>query len=251
MLLLDSFSPMQLAIIAAAYFIAAVVKGVTGIGYSTTCLPILTLAIGLKEALPLVIIPSVTSNLAVMVGVGSFKATAVRFWPLLISAVTAVFFGIWTLNLINGANAAAVLGVVLIVYVVFALTNSNFRLREAKSRRFEPVVGAMTGFINGLTGSQVMPLVPYLLSLNLERSRFLQASNQSFTMSSVAMLVGLGTVGLLSLHAAVISLVGLVLVALGVPLGQRVSSRLSPDMFRKAVLIVLAALGFTLIVRAV
>ena len=40
MFLLDSFSSIQLTTIASAYFIAALVKGVTGLGFSSTCLPI-------------------------------------------------------------------------------------------------------------------------------------------------------------------------------------------------------------------
>jgi uncharacterized membrane protein YfcA len=72
---LDFYSPTQLATLAAAYFIAALVKGVTGLGYSSTCLPILTLAFGLKEALPMVLLPSVASNLVVMASTGGFQAS--------------------------------------------------------------------------------------------------------------------------------------------------------------------------------
>ena len=169
MFLLDSFSSIQLTTIASAYFIAALVKGVTGLGFSSTCLPILTLAFGLKEALPMVLIPSVASNLVVMVSTGGFLASAQRFWPMVLSACVSVFAGLWALTRVGGISAAAVLGLVLLIYVAFALTNTRFRLTEARTRKLEPAIGAATGFINGLTGSQVMPLIPYLLSLDRER----------------------------------------------------------------------------------
>jgi uncharacterized protein len=250
MFLLDSFSPAQLGTLAAAYFTAALVKGVTGMGYSSTCLPILTLAFGLKEALPLVLIPSVASNLAVMVSTGGFQGSLRRFWPLLVSAAVAVFAGLWTLTGMRGDRAAAVLGLVLLAYVGFALAHTRFRLAEAQARRFEPLIGAATGFVNGLTGSQVMPLVPYLLSLDLPRERFVQASNQSFTLSSAAMFVGLGAAGWMTWPVAAVSGCGLVLVAVGVRLGQRVGRHLAPQAFRTAVLVVLAALGLGLVLRA-
>jgi uncharacterized protein len=251
MFLLDSFSPSQLATIAAAYFIAALVKGVTGLGYSSTCLPILTLAFGLKEALPMVLIPSVASNLVVMVGTAGFLTSAQRFWPMVISAAVSVFAGLWALTRLGSVRAAAVLGVLLLIYVGFALTNARFRLTEARTRKFEPAIGAATGFINGLTGSQVMPLTPYLLSLDMTRERFLQASNQSFTLSSAAMFVGLGVAGLMTMQVVAVSACGIVLVALGVRIGQSISHHLAPQAFRTAVLIVLAALGLGLILRAV
>jgi uncharacterized protein len=251
MFLLDSFSPSQLATIAAAYFIAALVKGVTGLGYSSTCLPILTLAFGLKEALPMVLIPSVASNLVVMMGTGGFFTSAQRFWPMVVSAAVSVFAGLWALTRLGSVRAAAVLGVLLLIYVGFALTNARFRLTEARTRKFEPAIGAATGFINGLTGSQVMPLTPYLLSLDMTRERFLQASNQSFTLSSAAMFVGLGVAGLMTMQVVAVSACGIVLVALGVKIGQRIGHHLAPQAFRTAVLIVLAALGLGLILRAV
>jgi uncharacterized membrane protein YfcA len=250
MFLLDAFSPAQLATIAAAYLIAALVKGLTGLGYSSTCLPILTLAFGLKEALPLVLIPSVASNLVVMVNTGGFRAGVQRFWPMVVSAAVSVFVGLWALTRMRGESAAAVLGIVLLIYVGFALANARFRLAESRTRKFEPVIGAATGFINGLTGSQVMPVIPYLLSLDLPRERFLQASNQSFTLSSAAMFVGLGVAGLMTAQVVAVSACGLVLVAVGVHIGQRISRHLAPQAFRTAVLIVLATLGLGLILRA-
>jgi len=250
MFLLDSFSATQLATIAAAYFIAALVKGVTGLGYSSTCLPILTLAFGLKEALPLVLIPSVASNLGVMVNTDGFRASVQRFWPMVLSAAASVFAGLWALTRMKGESAAAILGVVLLIYVGFALTNARFRLTEARTRKLEPVIGAVTGFVNGLTGSQVMPLIPYLLSLDIARKRFLQASNQSFTLSSAAMFVGLGATGLMTAQVVAVSACGLVLVALGVRIGQRTSRHLAPQAFRTVVLILLAGLGMGLILRA-
>lgn len=247
---LSAFSPTQLATVAAAYFIAALVKGVTGLGYSSTCLPILTLAFGLKEALPLVLIPSMASNLVVMTHTGGFRASVNRFWPMVCAAAASVFLGLWALTHMQSETAAALLGAVLLSYVGFALANTRFRLNEARTRKFEPLIGAVTGFVNGLTGSQVMPLTPYLLSLDLPRERFVQASNQSFTLSSVAMFIGLGAVGLMTPQVVAVSALGLILVASGVHIGQRLSRRLAPQAFRTAVLIVLAALGMGLILRA-
>jgi uncharacterized protein len=250
MWLLDAFSPTQLATLAAAYFIAAVVKGVTGLGYSSTCLPILTLAFGLKEALPMVLLPSVASNLVVMVSTGGFVASARRFWPMLVSAAVFVLVGLWALTRLHSETAAAALGLVMLLYVGFALTNARFRLTEARTRKLEPLIGAATGFVNGLTGSQVMPVIPYLLSLDLARERFLQASNQSFTLSSIVMFAGLGLAGLMTVPVVAVSACGLVLVALGVRIGQRISRHLAPQAFRTAVLLVLAVLGLGLILRA-
>ncbi|MEM1315153.1 MAG: sulfite exporter TauE/SafE family protein, partial [Pseudomonadota bacterium] len=63
------FAPFELLWIGFALLFAGFVKGATGLGYSTTSLPLLALVIGLKPALPLVLAPSLASNLVVLAGV--------------------------------------------------------------------------------------------------------------------------------------------------------------------------------------
>ena len=87
----------QITAILATYLFAATAKGVTGLGFSTTCLPILALLVGLKEALPLVLIPSICSNIVVMRQAGRFGETLRRFWPMLLALLPGLVLGLWTL----------------------------------------------------------------------------------------------------------------------------------------------------------
>ena len=118
-------SPSELMIIAATFFFAAFAKGTTGLGFSTTCLPFLVYAIGLKAALPLLIIPSLASNILVMRDAGHFKETVARFWSLFVTAVPGIAIGLWLLNAVDGNLAAAVLGGVLVLYCIFTLMNPH------------------------------------------------------------------------------------------------------------------------------
>lgn len=64
------------------------------------------------------------------------------------------------------------------------------------------------------------------------------------------MFVGLGVAGLMPVQVLAVSACGLVLVALGVRIGRRINRYLAPQAFLTAVLVVLAALGLCLILRA-
>jgi uncharacterized membrane protein YfcA len=172
----------QIAAILSAYLFAAAVKGITGLGFSTTCLPILAFAVGLKNALPLVIIPSLASNLMVMYSAGRFRETIFRFWPMLAATVPGLILGLWALSIVSGVQAGASLGVILVLWCVFSLASPELVLPKHLERTLSPVSGGLTGFINGLTGSQVFPLVPYLMMLKLERDLFIQGINCSFTL---------------------------------------------------------------------
>lgn len=111
-------------------------------------------------------------------------------------------------------------------------------------------VGLITGLVNGLTGSQVMPILPYLMSLNLTKDQLVQAINTSFTLASLVMLVGLNRLGLFTLEVGIVSAAGVIPVAAGIWLGGRVRRRLPEAVFRRVVLVLLAFLGAGLIVKA-
>ena len=247
----DTFSANQIAIILAVYFGAATSKGVTGLGFSTTCLPFLALTVGLKEALPLLIIPSVASNLIVQVGAGRLSETLRRFWPMLLATLPGLILGLWMLGSVDGGTAGAVLGGVLVTWCAFSFARPDIRLPEALERPLAPISGFLTGLFNGITGSQVMPSMPFLMALHLERNLFIQAINCSFTMSSIVMMIGLSRLGLVPMAAIWIGIAGIAVVFVGVRLGERIRERLDAEQFRLAVLGMLAVLGLSLVVRGV
>ncbi len=245
--MLADLSLLQVVAILATYVFAATAKGITGMGFSTTCLPILALVVGLKDALPLVIIPSISSNLIVMRQAGRFGETVRRFWLMLLALLPGLAVGLWILSGIDGIQAGAVLGVILLMWCAFSLAKPDLRLPPHLERPLAPVSGILTGLVNGVTGSQVMPAVPFLMMLHMERNLFIQAINCSFTLSSAVMAIGLVHLGLFSSGDLVISALGACLVFWGIRMGEAVRHRLSEKWFRNAVLGMLAAMGLGLI----
>lgn len=234
-----------------AYVVAAAIKGLTGIGFSTSCLPIMALRLDLTMAIPLVIVPSIVSNLAVMVQAGGFREAVRRFWPLYLSSLPGLMAGLAILVAIDAGAAKAILGLVLIAYAVWALSNASFALSAKWERALKMPVGLGTGFVNGLTGSQVMPVLPYLLSLNLDKNAFVQAINISFTLSSLVMLFGMNQLGYLSAKTFMLAIASLLPVLLTVFLAGRLQRRLSGAWHRRLVLGFLLVMGAILLVRVV
>jgi uncharacterized membrane protein YfcA len=237
------------AFILAAYVVASGVKGLTGIGFSTSCLPIMALRLDLKIAIPLVIVPSIVSNLVVMLQAGCFREAVSRFWPLYLASMPGLVIGLTILVTIDAGVAKALLGLVLICYALWALVNRTFSLSSEWERVLKMPAGFCTGFVNGLTGSQVMPVLPYFLSLNLDKKAFVQSINISFTLSSLVMLVGMNRLGHLPLNSFLIALGGLLPVLLTVALAGRLQRRLTGACHRTLVLSFLLAMGLTLLVK--
>ena len=244
------YAAWQIVAIIATYLVGAAVKGITGLGFSTTCLPFLVFTVGLKEALPLVVIPSVTSNFIVMYNAGRFRETLVRFRTMLAMTAIGVVLGLMALASVSSAQAGGALGIILLLWCLFSLFNPRFSIPEQWEKPIQPVSGLITGLINGATGSQVFPMVPFLMMLHLERNLFVQAVNCSFTLSSLLMMVGLSHLGLVTFDAIVLSAAGTLIIVFGLRAGERIRAHLSPEKFRIAVLLVLMAMGVSLLATA-
>jgi uncharacterized protein len=237
------------SVILTAYVIASAIKGLTGLGFSTSCLPVMALHFDLKIAIPLVIVPSIVSNITVMVQAGCFREAVTRFWVLYLAALPGLLLGLAVLVNINADAAKALLGLVLILYALWALTNATFSLSSAWERALRIPTGFMTGIVNGMTGSQVMPILPYLLSLNLDKNVFVQAINISFTLSSLVMLLGMNQLGYLSPTTFLTALAGLVPVLLTLAVAGRLRRRLTVTVYRRLVLGFLLVMGLILLIR--
>lgn len=234
-----------------AYIVAGVIKGVTGIGFSTSCLPIMALRLDLKLAIPLVIVPSIVSNVVIMLQAGHFMDVVRRFWVLYAATIPGLLIGLSILVSINVDLAKVFLGLVLILYALLALAKKPVKFSESLERGLKIPVGFSTGFINGLTGSQVMPVLPYLLSLGLDKNTFIQAINISFTLSSVIMLFGMSQLGYLSAHTLLIAAGGAIPLMTIVFVGGKLRNRISQRLYQKLVLIFLLILGLILSVKSI
>ncbi|NKC17198.1 MAG: TSUP family transporter [Gammaproteobacteria bacterium] len=238
---------LPLHLILPAVLLAAFLKGITGLGFSTICLALLANVIDLRIALALILIPSLSSNMIVMVQAGHFIATVKRFRWLYIAAIPGLIIGLGILGQSTPAALAAFLGIVLILYALFALAHPSFMLNTRAATRLAAPAGFITGIINGATDSQVMPALPYLMSLNLHREVLVQASNISFTLGSIIMFAGLTRLGFLDLTTLALSALGVIPVWIGIMVGGWVRIRLPEKWFRTGVLVMLIILGGNLV----
>jgi len=233
-----------------SYLIAGFVKGFSGLGFSTVCVGIMASYLELTTAIPLVVIPSIASCLLVMIEAGHFFEACKRFSLMYMATLPGLVCGLWLLIGAEGVSAKAVLGSVLLMYGAWGLLNPNFSLSSRVASALRVPTGLLTGIIHGLTGAAVMPVAPYLLSLGLRNDLFVQAVNISFVMSSLVIIVGLGSAGYVSFLLLGISIAGILPVALAVKLGTQLRKQASDKQFRFCVLVVLIGLGVNLVASA-
>jgi len=239
-----------LVIVYTTFFVAAFIKGLTGLGFVSLCLPVIALFIKLEEAIPLVVLPSLLSNVIMIYQTGRLKQSLRRFWLLYISALPGIYAGVLILNMVGNYAAKIVLGVLSIAYSLLLLLRIEITIPEKNERILSVPVGFTNGFLNGLTGTQIIPMLPYLLSLKLDRNGMINAINLGFTISITVLLIIFGKFNLISLEILKYSIIGAIPVAAGIYLGGKLRYKVSEERFKMAVLLILIIIGINLIFNA-
>ena len=237
-------------IIGLTFLLAGLVKGVIGLGVPTVSLAILTATLGLKPAMALLLFPSFVTNLWQGLVGGALVDILKRLWLLLAMVCVGTWFGVSVLAAADARTMSAVLGGVLAVYAGVNLLRAQVPSPGKAEVFVSPVIGAVNGVLTGMTGSFVVPGVPYLQALGLPRDVLVQAMGVLFTVSTVALALSLGDQLLLSMELGLTSLAAVIPALIGMVAGQRVRKRLSEAAFRKVFFCALLVLGIYIAGRA-
>jgi len=238
-----------LAVAGLGLFLAGIIKGSTGLGYSSCALPFLATSIGLKPAMGLVIIPALATNISVAFSAGHFREIVTRFSPLYLAMLPGIAVGVVLSALLATTMAAKLLGLVIITYALMSLARPRFQLPPHYVVPLQMPTGFANGVITGLTGSQVMPLFPYMMSIELDSDRHVQAINLAVMIASVFLAISLLSAGLLTPDLVLWSIVAIAPALLGVQIGNALRKQIPAQHFRSVVLYVLMGTGALLLLR--
>ena len=240
----------SIAIVTAVFLIAGLVKGIVGMGLPTVSLGLLALAFGAKEAIALMLVPSLMTNIWQGVVGGYFMVLLKRLWSLLAMVCIGVWFGAGLLERADAAYISGGLGLILVVYAAISLMTPQVGSPGHRETWLSPVMGGVNGILTGLTGTFVIPGVPYLQALGLDRIALVQAMGILFTTSTIALAVSLSGHDLLPRDLGLLSAIALAPALAGMAGGQWVRHRISEALFRTILYWSLALLGVYLAARA-
>lgn len=233
------------------FLLAGLVKGVIGMGLPTIAMGLLSLVFAPVEAAALLVVPSLVTNVWQLLAGPNWLALARRLWSMMVGVVVGTLIASGVLTSDTGGVARLALGVALAAYAAIGLAGVRFGLSARHEAWASPLIGATTGLVTGATGVFVLPAVPYLQAIGLDKDDLVQALGLSFTVSTVALAGGLLQVGGLSGASAGMSLAGLGPALVGMGLGQVVRRHIAPATFRRVFFGGLFVLGTYLVARQI
>jgi uncharacterized membrane protein YfcA len=241
----ETWLPVMLAFVG-----GGVVKGAVGLGLPTVVLAALAPYMPVSKAAAILVIPSLVTNVWQLFGGPRPAKSALRLAPLLAGLVLGTLLAPIGMATVNTHVATLCLAALLLSYAVIGLANLRLSPPPAAQRWLSPVVGLVSGLVNAATGLFVMPLVPYLQSLEMEKDELVQALALCFTIGALALALRLWMDGTSVLGDVSGSALALAAALAGMPLGKALRDRSSQQMFRKCFFAVLLAVGGGLMAKA-
>ena len=239
------FEPLLL-LVAAAFLLAGFIKGVIGLGLPTVAMGLLAVTMPPSHALAIVIVPAVITNIWQTFGGPYLRDIVGRLWPLMVGTV----IGIWlNRGMLTGPYArygTIVLGVLLVIYAIMGLSKFSFTVARRNEKWIGGIVGVITGMVSAATGVQVIPSMPYMQAIGMEKDELVQALGVFFTVATLGLAFNLTSAGLLTAATALPGAVAMAGSFAGMFIGQAVRSKLQPEVFRRWFLIAMILLGIYL-----
>lgn len=233
----------QMLVVAGAFLVAGLVKGAIGMGLPPTAVALMTLALPLGDAIAIMTIPTITTNIWQALYGGHFRPMLRRFWPMILSLLAGIFaiaaFGIK----LGAPGTVGWLGVVLALYAVVALTAWRARVKRHQERWLNLLFGVISGGVAGVTGIAAVPFLPYMQSLEMQKDELVQALGVLFVCIMAGLVLALAQQGGFNTANLLGSVAANIPTFVGVWLGQKVRHAASPETFRRIFLFGMLAIG--------
>ena len=185
----------------------------------------------------------------VMIDAGNFRYSLRIFIWMFVMAIPGMFLGLQLLKQADNFLSISILASVLIIYGCWGWMNRQFQIDAKHIPILNPLIGILTGMVNGATGSQIFPIMPYLLSLNISKDVLVQTINLSFTLCSLIMLSALFSMNALDTESILCYSLGIIPVTIGVWLGNKLRRKISEHYFKQLVMLLIIVLGLLLLIR--
>ncbi len=241
----------EFAIAVAAVCLGAFVKSVTGLGLPIVAIPVMALFIPLEDAVVIMAIPAVASNVTLAWSTRRAWHGTVDVPVLAVTGALSALVGGALLVVLPEQVLLAALAATVFAYVALTLAHPHFTVSAGSRRWLSPTVGTAAGLLQGATGISGPVYGTYVHALRVEQDAYVLSVTALFAIAGIGQLVVLVASGLFTWTLFAASMLALV-PALGfIPLGGRLRSSMSTDRFQGLVLVILTGAAAAIVIRLV
>lgn len=235
-----------IGLICAIFLLAGCVQGVTGFGGALVAIPLLSLVMDVKQAVPLSILNGLVTT-TTMAYTLRHHLDWRKILPMLIGSLPGTLLGTLLLKQADAALISRLLGLVLVAVSLF---NLRFAPRPVNPSRFWGLVaGFFSGVITATVGAGGPPVIIYATLNDWSKDQIRATLTGFFVINGYVTAVCHATSGIITPHTLNLFALTCGCVLLGTMAGSRISSRMPRRTYLRIVYLLLIALGMMLLLR--
>lgn len=239
---------LPIALASGLVFLAAIVRGYSGFGFSLLAITSLSLIFAPAQVIPAIFMLEIAASLHMLPSIWRdvhWRSLAFLLVGTVIGTPVGVYF------LANVAPAPMTLALAVFVLVATLLLWRGFALKSMPNGPATLAVGAATGIANGAFGIGGPPVILFYFASPAGHAAGRASLIAFFIMTDVTGLIFLAREGLVTRESGLLALAFLPALAAGVWLGARIFKSADPARFRRIVLVILACLAVMTAAKAV
>ena len=236
----------ELAYAITCIFLAAIVRGFSGFGFSLLSITSLSLVLPPSQVVPSIFMLEVAASIRLLPEVWRdihWRSLA----PLLVGCIVATPFGVWLLAHVPTPPMQIALGI--FVFIATALLWFGFALKSMPRTIASTAVGAASGLANGAFGIGGPPVILFYFASPAGNIAGRASLIAFFLATDIIGLTFQSREGLVTWEAAQRALMFLAPLLIGIWIGTRGFKNANPEIFRKIVLMILSLLAGASVVQ--
>jgi uncharacterized membrane protein YfcA len=228
------------------FFLAGSIQGLTGFGGALVAIPLLSLIMDVRQAVPLAILNGlvVTTTLAYSL---RRLLDHRKILPLLLGSVPGIFLGTGLLKLADPVVLGRLLGLILVAISVLNLCFAPRPINPPQIWGY--VAGFFSGAINATVGAGGPPAIIYTTLHDWKKDEIRATLTGFFVLNGYVTAAVHASSGLVTVQTLKLFLLTCGCVLLGTMAGSRVSNRIPQRIYLRLVYLLLMVLGMILMIR--
>jgi uncharacterized protein len=232
-----------------AFILGGCVKGALGVGLPMVAIPVLSLWIPSPQAIGMMLVPVLSSNLWQAVDGGRLLQSLRRFRGYMIAQVIATVLTVRMTLALSPSTSKVLLACVLLVGITIMVFQPTLRVSPKNEEIVGTGIGLFSGMLGGVSALTGPIVITYLSSLKLERDNFVASISVIYLSASLPLYGSMLWFHRIAASDVALSAVALLPMAAGLYLGKMLRQRLADAVFRNLLLGFLAILAVLLLLK--
>ena len=237
-----------LFLIIVAILIGGIIKGTLGVGLPMIAVPLIAFVLPPTTAMILLCFPILCANLLQMKihkGVGSY-----RFFPMLVMLILGLIISGRLILEIDLNTISIIIAVSIITAAVVNLFGLKLKkIDSSHEKSFTMTLGFFSGILGGFSMLFGPPILAYLISMDLEKEFFIRTISTIYFIGGVTFYGSLLYHGLGAIDDLYLSAFLVLPTIVGQFIGTKIRSKLSNEIFKKLILVILIVVGISLLLK--